>query len=127
MLFKGPNLCGVICVADLTFPVEAPGLETKLGLLFDAACHLLRVHSHRGVADHVLEGRHASQGLVQVVCPVFERVITRASFIEGVLKPEPCTLPYQDQEQEAGGELDRSRHLENELWSYLILAFIIDQ
>ena len=125
MLFIDPDLCGVICVADLTFSVESSGLETKLGLLFDAAGHLLRVHRHRGVADHILEGRHASQGLVQVVCPVFECVITRASFIEGVLKTEPHTLPYQNQEQEAGGELDRSRHLENELWSYVILAFII--
>ena len=120
MIFKDFNLWGVICVADLTFPVESSGLETKLGLLFDAAGHLLRVHRHRGVADHILERRHASQGLVQVVCPVFEFVITRAFFIEAVL-----TLPYQDQEQETGGKFDRSRHLENELWSYVILAFII--
>ena len=118
-LVKDPfNLCGVISIADLTLPVEASGLETELGLLLDAAGHLLWVHSDRGVTDHIREWRHTSQWLVQVVCPVFESVIARASFIESVLKPEPYALPNQelDQEQEAGGKLDRSRHLGNELW-----------
>ena len=93
------SLGGVICVADLTLAVEAPGLETELGLLIDSTGHILRSHSHRGVTDYILEGRHASQGLVEVVCSIAKLFIARTSFIEGFLKRK--TLPTnQDEEQE---------------------------
>ena len=99
MLFKDPDLACVICVTDLTLSVEAPGLETELGLLIDSTGHILRSHSHRGVTDYILEGRHASQGLVEVVCSIAKLFIARTSFIEGFLKRK--TLPTnQDEEQE---------------------------
>ena len=82
----GTNLVRQSGVTYLALPVVTSGLDAVLHLVPHTAGHLLRCDGHPGVADHVLEGRHTAESLVQVISPVLQPLIARAAFVKIILE-----------------------------------------